>query len=76
MHSTTGWKRRDSPGPRRDKEASTAVNYRKGVLLAVIRHGPWQRRYGGSPNVSGREITLNDNALTFDLSCVSLWVEG
>jgi predicted permease len=33
----------------------------KGVRVAVISHGLWQRRYGGSPDVVGRKITVNDN---------------
>jgi putative ABC transport system permease protein len=32
----------------------------KGVPVAVISYGLWQRRYGGSPNVLGRKITVND----------------
>src|SRR5207249_7565881 len=34
----------------------------KGVRVAVISHGLWQRRYGGSPDVVGRKITVNDNS--------------
>ena len=33
----------------------------KGVRVAVISHGLWHRRYGGSPDVVGRKITVNDN---------------
>ncbi|MGH9632354.1 MAG: ADOP family duplicated permease, partial [Bryobacteraceae bacterium] len=33
----------------------------KGVRVAIISHGLWQRRYGGSPDVLGRKITVNDN---------------
>jgi putative ABC transport system permease protein len=33
----------------------------KGVRVLIISHGLWQRRYGGSPNVLGRKITVNDN---------------
>ncbi len=33
----------------------------KGVRVAVISHGLWQRRYGGSPDIVGRKITINDN---------------
>ena len=32
----------------------------KGVLVAVISHGLWQRRYGGLPDVLGRKILVND----------------
>jgi putative ABC transport system permease protein len=33
----------------------------KGVRVAIISHGLWQRRYGGSPDVVGRKIIVNDN---------------
>src|SRR5213593_1030564 len=33
----------------------------KGVRLVVLSHELWQRRYGGSPGVLGRKITVNDN---------------
>jgi putative ABC transport system permease protein len=33
----------------------------KGVQVAVISYGLWQRRYGGSPDIVGRKVTLNDN---------------
>ncbi len=33
----------------------------KGVQVAVLSHGLWRRRYGGSPDVVGRKITVNDN---------------
>jgi predicted permease len=33
-----------------------------GARVLVISHGLWQRRYGGSPDVVGRKITVNDNA--------------
>ena len=33
----------------------------KGVRVALISYGLWQRRYGGSPDVVGRKITVNDN---------------
>jgi predicted permease len=33
----------------------------KGVRVALISHGLWQRRYGGSPDVVGRKITVNDS---------------
>lgn len=29
--------------------------------VAIISYGLWQRRYGGSPDVVGRKITVNDN---------------
>jgi putative ABC transport system permease protein len=32
----------------------------KSVLVAVISHGLWLRRYGGSPDVVGRKVTVND----------------
>jgi putative ABC transport system permease protein len=32
-----------------------------GVRVLLISHGLWQRRYGGSPDVVGRKITVNDN---------------
>ncbi|MBI4907732.1 MAG: ABC transporter permease [Acidobacteria bacterium] len=33
----------------------------KGVRVAVISHGLWQRRYGGAPDVLGRKISVNDS---------------
>jgi putative ABC transport system permease protein len=33
----------------------------RGVRLAVISHGLWQRRFGASPAVLGRKIMLNDS---------------
>jgi predicted permease len=33
----------------------------KGALVVVISHGLWQRRYGGSPDVLGRKIMVNDS---------------
>jgi putative ABC transport system permease protein len=38
----------------------TAEEDENGVLVAVISHGLWQRRYGGSPDVLGRKILVND----------------
>jgi putative ABC transport system permease protein len=35
-----------------------------GVKVAVISYGLWQRRYGGSSDVLGRAITLNDDSYT------------
>jgi putative ABC transport system permease protein len=32
-----------------------------GALVVVISHGLWQRRYGGSYDVLGRKITVNDS---------------
>jgi putative ABC transport system permease protein len=34
---------------------------RDGVRVVVISHGLWQRRYGGSPDILGRKIGINDN---------------
>src|SRR5712691_9963350 len=33
----------------------------KGVRVLVISHGLWMRRFGGSPGVVGRTITVNDS---------------
>jgi hypothetical protein len=33
----------------------------KGVRVAEISHRPWQRRYGGSPDILGPQDTVNDN---------------
>jgi putative ABC transport system permease protein len=33
---------------------------RSGVRVAIISYGLWQRRYGGSPDVLGRKIDVND----------------
>ena len=33
----------------------------KNVRVAVISYGLWQRRYGGTPDVLGRKIIINDN---------------
>ncbi len=34
----------------------------RGVRVAVISYGMWQRRFGGSPDALGRKITLNDSS--------------
>jgi len=34
----------------------------KNVRVVVISHGLWQRRFGGSPNIVGRKISVNDEA--------------
>ncbi|HXW08753.1 MAG TPA: ADOP family duplicated permease [Vicinamibacterales bacterium] len=33
-------------------------------LVLVISHGLWQRRYGGSPDVAGRRVVLDDRPFT------------
>jgi putative ABC transport system permease protein len=32
--------------------------------VAVLGHGPWQRRFGSDPNVIGQPITLNEHDFT------------
>src|SRR5262245_30175030 len=34
----------------------------KGAHIVVISHGLWQRRYGGSSDIIGRKISLNDQS--------------
>jgi putative ABC transport system permease protein len=34
----------------------------KGARVAVISYGLWQRRYGGSPDIVGRKIIVNDSS--------------
>ena len=41
--------------------AFTEEEDNNGARVAVISHGLWQRRFGGSPDVIGRPITLNDS---------------
>ena len=36
----------------------------RGVRVVVISHGLWQRRFGASPDIVGRAITLNDTPYT------------
>jgi predicted permease len=40
--------------------AFTEEEDNKGVHVAVISHGLWQRRFGGSRDIVGRKISLND----------------
>jgi predicted permease len=40
----------------------TAEEDDTGVRVAVISHGLWQRRFGGSPDAVGRTLSINDNA--------------
>ena len=42
--------------------AFTEEEDEKGVRVVVISHGLWQRRYGGSPDIVGRTIAVNDVA--------------
>ena len=39
----------------------TAEEDDKGVRVLLISHGLWQRRFGGSPDVLGRALSVNDN---------------
>jgi putative ABC transport system permease protein len=40
--------------------AFTEEEDNKGVHVAVLSHGLWQRRFGGSPAIIGRTISIND----------------
>jgi putative ABC transport system permease protein len=45
--------------------ALTRADDREGAEdVLVISHGLWQRRYGGSPEVIGRRVSLNDRPFT------------
>jgi putative ABC transport system permease protein len=39
----------------------TADEDDRGVRVLLISHGLWQRRFGGSPDVLGRTLSVNDN---------------
>jgi predicted permease len=55
-----------------------------GAAVVVLRHGLWQRRYGGDPDIIGKSIVLNGNPFTvigvtqpdfnFPFGGVKLWV--